>query len=395
MLRVKQERKQAGDKLDMESNPKVAGHTALDILVGSSVSPKDSTVTKQRGERSSVDKPRKRRKKKLSSRVNMWIRRIHLFSGLFMLPWVLLYGFTALLFNHPTYLSDSRTQIEHFSLSGDRAGEMPVANAMASDAVAAALSKLEAEESSQSIKKAESPNAIFTRQASGSVENDERAISVVLNLNNGKGYLRNRTKKQEDDKQSEIESASLPLVNGLELTLPQDPVLAFKKSVNDVLVPHEMATDGLRLRSMPNVEFDAIVDGQRMRMRLSQNRERQRAGGSAVREEGSGDLDSKSEAPTYQGRLSIVGQSPRDLSARSFLLRLHMAHGYGVQTNSRWFWAVAVDLMFASMCFWGLSGVVMWWQIKRTRTLGFLLLFASAIVATWLAIGMHWQLVNG
>ena len=395
MLRVKQERKQAGDKLDMESNPKVAGHTALDILVGSSVSPKDSTVTKQRGERSSVDKPRKRRKKKLSSRVNMWIRRVHLFSGLFMLPWVLLYGFTALLFNHPTYLSDSRTQIEHFSLSGDRAGEMPVANAMASDAVAAALSKLEAEESSQSIKKAESPNAIFTRQVSGSVENDERAISVVLNLNNGKGYLRNRTKKQEDDKQSEIESASLPLVNGLELTLPQDPVLAFKKSVNDVLVPHEMATDGLRLRSMPNVEFDAIVDGQRMRMRLSQNRERQRAGGSAVREEGSGDLDSKSEAPTYQGRLSIVGQSPRDLSARSFLLRLHMAHGYGVQTNSRWFWAVAVDLMFASMCFWGLSGVVMWWQIKRTRTLGFLLLFASAIVATWLAIGMHWQLVNG
>jgi hypothetical protein len=72
-----------------------------------------------------------------------------------------------------------------------------------------------------------------------------------------------------------------------------------------------------------------------------------------------------------------------------------MAHGYGVQMNSRWFWAIAVDLMFASMCFWGLSGVVMWWQIKRTRRIGFVLLIASAIVAVWLAIGMHWQLVNG
>ena len=38
---------------------------------------------------------------------------------------------------------------------------------------------------------------------------------------------------------------------------------------------------------------------------------------------------------------------------------------------------------------------VLWWQIKRTRTLGFRLLFAGAIVATWLAIGMHWQFVNG
>ena len=37
----------------------------------------------------------------------------------------------------------------------------------------------------------------------------------------------------------------------------------------------------------------------------------------------------------------------------------------------------------------------MWWQIKRTCRLGFILLAASAIVATWLAIGMHWQLVNG
>ena len=83
------------------------------------------------------------------------------------------------------------------------------------------------------------------------------------------------------------------------------------------------------------------------------------------------------------------------MSARSFLLRLHTAHGYGVQSNSRWFWAIAVDMMFASMCFWGLSGVVMWWQIKKTRKIGFVFLVVSAIVATLLAFGMHWQLVNG
>ena len=77
------------------------------------------------------------------------------------------------------------------------------------------------------------------------------------------------------------------------------------------------------------------------------------------------------------------------------MLRLHTAHGFPNGLGVRWFWAVAVDLMFASMCFWGQSGVVMLWQIKRTRRVGLVLLFLSAAVATWLAIGMHWELTNG
>src|SRR5262245_21617562 len=35
-----------------------------------------------------------------------WVRRLHLFSGLIMLPWVLLYGVTAFLFNHPGAFPD-------------------------------------------------------------------------------------------------------------------------------------------------------------------------------------------------------------------------------------------------------------------------------------------------
>src|SRR5262245_33925407 len=35
-----------------------------------------------------------------------WVRRIHLYSGLFMFPWVMLYGITALLFNHPGAFPD-------------------------------------------------------------------------------------------------------------------------------------------------------------------------------------------------------------------------------------------------------------------------------------------------
>ena len=32
------------------------------------------------------------------------VRRVHLYFGLFLVPWVMLYGFTALLFNHPDWM---------------------------------------------------------------------------------------------------------------------------------------------------------------------------------------------------------------------------------------------------------------------------------------------------
>jgi hypothetical protein len=74
---------------------------------------------------------RKPRSKKLSSRMNIWIRRIHLFSGLFMLPWVLLYGVTALLFNHPNVLVGPDTEVVHFRLEEPVANKLPSAESLA------------------------------------------------------------------------------------------------------------------------------------------------------------------------------------------------------------------------------------------------------------------------
>jgi hypothetical protein len=71
------------------------------------------------------------------------------------------------------------------------------------------------------------------------------------------------------------------------------------------------------------------------------------------------------------------------------LLRLHTAHGYPGDTNAKWFWAVIVDVMAFVMCFWGFTGLLMWWQIRSTRTPGFLVLILSAIIATAIGIAMH------
>ena len=42
-------------------------------------------------------------------RVMHTIRRLHLYLGLFLLPWSILYGVTGFLFNHPTAFADAPT----------------------------------------------------------------------------------------------------------------------------------------------------------------------------------------------------------------------------------------------------------------------------------------------
>ena len=46
--------------------------------------------------------------------------------------------------------------------------------------------------------------------------------------------------------------------------------------------------------------------------------------------------------------------------------------------------------MALTLCFWGLSGLAMWWQIKATRKIGAVVLLISIIVAGSLSLGMFY-----
>ena len=68
----------------------------------------------------------------------------------------------------------------------------------------------------------------------------------------------------------------------------------------------------------------------------------------------------------------------RRLSSRRFLTGMHLAFTYPSRLDARWFWAVAVDAMVVSMVFWGFSGLLMWWQMKKLRWSGAATLLVSA-----------------
>ena len=93
---------------------------------------------------------------------------------------------------------------------------------------------------------------------------------------------------------------------------------------------------------------------------------------------------------------SVSGGSPdadvptaKSVSTGQFLTRLHLARGYPSDVNLQWWWASIVDAMAGIMVFWGFSGLLMWWQIKRTRRLGMIVLVLSLVVAIWVGVGMH------
>ena len=88
-------------------------------------------------------------------------------------------------------------------------------------------------------------------------------------------------------------------------------------------------------------------------------------------------------------------QAGNGTSFRQFLLNLHKSRGYpDFETNTRSVWAMAVDAMSFTMIFWGISGIVMWWQIKRTRLVGGVCLMLSLTAALWVGFEMH-SLITG
>ena len=44
--------------------------------------------------------------------------------------------------------------------------------------------------------------------------------------------------------------------------------------------------------------------------------------------------------------------------------------------------------MAIAMVTWGVTGLVMWWQLKRTRLIGAAVIAASLATAIWLYFGM-------
>ncbi len=289
-------------------------------------------------------------------------RRLHLYFGLLLLPWVLLYGVTGFLFNHPGAFSPREVRVlgaEH--LAGTAFDETPDPDALAAAVVSALRAHWREETAGNGAtpvfgtpRNARLSGRLFTR-----LEDVEpgaeglRRHTVVVDWEGGGAKVYSSPAEEPDP--------VAPFAVSEGLVLAEDPYAEAPARLASALgaiegVPVEVD----ETRGLPRLSFALDVDGTPWNVSYG------------FRE---GDLEAR------QG-----DEEPRPL--RSFLTRLHMTHGFPVDGGPPWWWAVIVDLMALSMVGWSVTGVILWWQIKKVRAWGWISLAVSVAAAAALWAGM-------
>jgi hypothetical protein len=279
------------------------------------------------------------------------VRRVHLFAGLFMTPWVFLYGITGFLFNHPDAFPDREVRTAGLAeVVGTALEGFPTAPELA-DRVVDALN-VRAER--PGFRLVDRDGATFSRTLFVTATGRGREHLVRFDPDTGESFIRSTT--------SAIDRPE-PWPSGTSLPLADPTRDRLAKGVPALLARLGIEADTIAVRNPPDLICTAENGGRRWRI-------------------------------AYNLQTGATSARPADdpgsrLSNRRFLTGLHLAFAYPSRVNARWFWAVAVDAMFVAMVFWGCSGLLMWWQMKKLRRWGAVILIVSVAVAAAMAVGMH------
>lgn len=318
--------------------------------------------------------PTPMRPRPLARRIMQFVRRTHLYVGLFLFPWAILYGVTGFLFNHPTFFADSpTTSFARADVAGTPLEDLPTPATQAS-AVLAALNEQKKPATPFQLGKGEARYA--TRDSFiATVKADRRTFFVVFDPKTVSGTIREMTPKSIVAEPAPFATgkADAPRQRGMGMMGPMkhdhsgvtvsDPVPDLLKSGIPTLMERKGFPAGeVTITTSPDVKFPVESDGKVWTATFN---------------------------PLTTSVTGTPGTETSDLSVRSFLLRMHLTRGYPGEMNTKWVWAAGVDAIALTLCFWGFSGLFMWWQIKSTRKPGLVVLVISAVVATTLTVGMY------
>jgi hypothetical protein len=305
-----------------------------------------------------------------------------LYLGLLLFPWALLYGVTAFLFNHPTAFGDRPTAaFGRDALAGTPLEGPPDPQAIA-EQVVAKLNETQGPTTPYTLAGA----AKFTGKelAHAKVDVDGQSLNVAIDLKAGGGTVRSSPASER----RRVEKAPFAVGGGA-------GGRGGRKS-NKQSKPSHNSTDD----PSSNLHLNNPLH-ERVKAALPTILERIGFPAGEVTVTSVPDVVLPVEAggrvwtATYIHMTGGVSGRPAeekpetDRGWRQFLLGLHKAHGYPGEANGRWWWALFADAMGLTMCFWGLSGLVMWGQVKATRKAGTVVLVLSAAAATALGFAMH------
>lgn len=299
-----------------------------------------------------TDQSNSSRPRRVWSRVKVLIRRVHLYSGLFLLPWVFLYGVTGAMFNHQGLFPEMTIETVDQSVVAESAvRDFPSPTEFAERVV----NTLQEQVPDAKISLAENHGAEFTNNLMFEVR--EAGQQHVVYIDPIAQTAQIKTPPQNDE-------ALEPLLRDIRnISMSPDPFKIGRQSAEEIFANADIQGEYTpKPFGWTKLNFLADVDGERARI-------------------------------TYvmkDGHVDITRFTGEDgMSLRNFLLRMHTSHGQPPHWNGRMYWSLIVDAMAIAMVTWGLTGLFMWWQIKRTRIAGAVILVCSVLTAVVLYINLH------
>lgn len=284
------------------------------------------------------------------------MRRTHLYAGLFLAPWVAMYGFSGLIFNHGNWFApgcvDAPSKPIEWTVDVTALPQWPEPDALARKVVAA-MNAAEKGKAGAAEYRLSAEGAPTLRGGVILQGQNEAGGSVVLSFDRQerKGTT-SHSPPRPPEEQVKLETNDAELLN-----TTKDALLAAAGKADQKLSATKWTGDG----DFPRLSFP-VEHGQERRV------------------------------ATYDLRSGLVSLSaPRSMRVTDFLTSLHVSHGYPRDKKSETLTtvrAVFVDAMAFLMCFWAVSGIVMWLQLKPLWRSGLMVTIASmlATVFVWSAM---------
>jgi len=305
--------------------------------------------------------PTTRSSRPLGKRILQVIRRLHLYAGLFMIPWVVLYAFTGLLFNHALWLPENPSiALGPETTRGTPLEGLTNAATVAGEVTAVLRERARREGRPSNLRMVEPELATFEGDTMATAKSVGQGVEYHFVFDrSGGGRVRCNSNSNGESSPFDCDEG----VFGRQP--PSQRITEALPVISDRL---GLPAGQTSVEFVPELIFFAEDNGIKWRFRYDPQTGRVRG---------------------------KPAEAPPDKTAIRFLKELHFTAGYPAQHGtSRWFWAVAVDATVLSMFFWALSGILMWWQIKAVRWSGIAVLLSSATLATILMLGMHrWLMV--
>lgn len=276
------------------------------------------------------------------------VRRIHMYLGLLLVPWVVLFGIGGFFFNHTSTFWGGTVET--------------VANIPAKTTQKkTAFQPLETEEVIEEILKKINADGteIYSLKGSPWMHGDlkftgrsgKQTMNVSIDMENGETEVTqsNRPRVEQEKPAFDKQAVSLPFAS-------VDTLAEQFKGL--------LANEGIEIEG--GLQTPSRGSNAEIRFLVTDSNGR----------------DWRASYKFADSTLSAVADdSDSGLTFYSAVTRLHKTHHYPDNFGARWVWSFIGDITAISMVVWGLSGLVMWWQIQPTRALGTIAIFIAAIVS--------------